>query len=398
MGRQVGDFEIDEQDQASTRILGFRLGGPIIKNKLFFFVNAEQTVNEGTNPGAVNLWRPSQDGVADPDNNISRTRESDVIAVRNHLIEQFNYDPGAYQDYANDAGDQSLSLFARLDWNISEKHQLAVRYSRVRGVRDALVNGSSGPRPRSPRGFDRVSQNSIAFENTAFDFTDIVDSYGLELNSYLTPKLSNSLIASYSLIQTTRNSKSPSVFPTIDIWSEVGTDPNTGLPTGGGNYITAGYDPFTFGNDVINNNFNIYNNLTYVTGIHEIVGGAAFETQTFGNQFLRLGASYYRYASVEDFLTTGTPGEVAPITFGVTYPYAGADTYGGVTLGTAGVYAQDKLSLTKDFNLTIGLRAELPLFLNDLQTNSEINSLTLNGTDGQSRTYQSGEWPKTELI
>ncbi len=394
-GREVADFEIDEQDQASSRTLGFRLGGPIIKNKLFFFVNAEQVKNEGTNPGAVNLWKPSQDGVADPDNNIARPRESDVIAVQNHLREQFNYDPGAYQGYANDAGDESLSLFARIDWNISSKHKLALRYSRVLGSATSLVNGSSGPRPRSE--FNRVSNQSIAFEGTQYSTDNIVNSFAAEVNSYFTPQLSNQFIATYSKIQNTRSSLSSRLFPTIDIWTGVGTDALTGLPTGGSNYITAGYDPFTFGNDVINDNISVVNNLTYNVGNHEITAGAAFETQTFGNQFLRIGASYYRYASVEDFLTTGTAGEVAPIMFGVTYPYEGADTYGGVTLGTAGLYIQDRWTLSQDLDIIFGVRAEAPIFLNDLNANEQVDDLEFRSIEGGTTTYASGEWPTTKV-
>lgn len=394
-GRKVGDLELDEQDQASTRILGFRLGGPIIKNKLFFFVNAEQTRNEGTNPNAVNLWRPSQDGIADPDRNISRTRESDLIAVRDHLINQWEYDPGRYQGYANDAGDESLSLFARLDWNINDKHNLSARFSNVRGTRSSLVNGSSGPRPRS--GTNRVSDQSIAFESTQYGIDDIVDSYAIELSSYFTPKLSNQFIGSYSKIQATRSSFSPRVFPTIDIGFGIETNSDTGLPDGHSNYITAGYDPFTFGNDVINNNFNFVNNLTYIEGKHEITAGAAFESQNFGNQFLRLGASYYRYRTVEDFLTTGTPNEVAPIMFGVTYPYEGADTYGGITLGTAGIYLQDKINVNQKLDLTIGVRGEMALFMNELTTNPEIDALQFRSINGGTKNYKSGEWPKSRL-
>lgn len=394
-GRQVGNLELDEQDQASTRILGFRLGGPIIENKLFFFVNAEQTKNEGTNPNAVNLWKPSQDGVAVPDQNIARTRESDLIAVRQHLIDQWGFDPGRYEGYANDAGDESLSLFARLDWNINDKHKLSARFSNVRGSRSSLVNGSSGPRPRS--GTNRVSDQSIAFESTQYGFDDIVDSYAIELSSYFTPKLSNQFIGSYSKIQTTRSSFSSRVFPTIDIWSGVGTNPNSGLPEGGSNYMTAGYDPFTFGNDVINNNFNFVNNLTYIEGKHEITAGAAFESQNFGNQFLRIGASYYRYASVDDFLTTGTANEVSPIMFGITYPYEGADTYGGITLGTAGLYLQDKINVNQNLDLTVGVRGEVPLFLNELTTNEEIDALEFRAIGGGSKSYTSGEWPKSRL-
>ncbi|UXP32450.1 carboxypeptidase regulatory-like domain-containing protein [Reichenbachiella agarivorans] len=382
-GDQVGDLDIGPLDDVSSKTTGFRLGGPIIKNKLFFFANAEFVKNEGTNPFAVNQWEASQDGVGNPDQNIARTTEADLIAVRNHLINTFGYDPGEYQGYAKDAGDESRSFFARLDWNISEKHKLALRYSNVFGTQNNLVNGSSGPRPRSS--VNRVSDQSMAFESTQYSTDNIVNSFAVELSSYFNQSLSNQFIATYSKIQAKRTSASDGVFPTIDIWED------------GTNYITAGYDPFTYGNDVLNDNISVINNLTYLKGNHEVTAGLAFETQTFGNQFLRLGASYYRYNSVDDFLTTGTAGEVAPIMFGVTYPYEGADTYAPITLGTAGVYVQDKFRVSDDLVVTAGVRIEAPIFLNDLTANPSIDALTFHSPDGGDKNYESGEWPTTKL-
>ena len=73
---------------------GVTLGGPIIKNKLFFFINAERY----NNPGVVNRWRPSTDGVADPDNYISRTTVADMEKMAAFLKEKYNYDPGSFTD------------------------------------------------------------------------------------------------------------------------------------------------------------------------------------------------------------------------------------------------------------------------------------------------------------
>src|SRR5690606_23004310 len=91
-GRKIKDLELDPLDQSSSQILGLRVGGPIIKNKLFFFVNAERNTDEGAGAGDTNLWRASEDGNADPDNNIARTTRADLEAVRNHLINEWGYD------------------------------------------------------------------------------------------------------------------------------------------------------------------------------------------------------------------------------------------------------------------------------------------------------------------
>jgi len=398
-GLRINDLELDRATQeTSSKTYGFRLGGPIIKNKLFFFVNAEQVDEIGTNAGAVNLWRPSQNGVSNPDQNIARTTRADLDAVRNHLINEWGYDPGSYEAYGNDNGRTSINFLTRLDWNISDKHKLAVRYNQVKGQSNSLVNGSSGPSPRSS--VNRVSDQSIAFSKTMYGTENIVRSFSAELNSTLTSRLSNQLLATYSRIQDTRTSPSE-IFPMVDIWdgNRGTTGPNGATnPVGTNNYMTFGYELFTFGNDVLNNNYSITNNLTYLAGKHTITGGATFESQKFGNQYIRLGTSYYRYNSVEDFLTTGTPNEVAPIMYGLTYPYAGQDPYAPIVLGTAGLYTQDRYSVTDRLDLTLGLRAEMPIYMNELTANPSIENLELLNPDGNPTHYTTSSWPKSRIM
>lgn len=389
-GKKIGDNELESVD-AGTKNFGFRLGGPIIKNKLFFFVNAERENETGANASGTNLWRSSANGVADAENNITRVKTSEMDAVKNHLINQWGYDPGRYEGYANEAEQYSTKFLARIDWNISDKHKLAVRYNQVVGISNQLTNGSSGPRPRTSNDANRVSQNSMSFENSNYGFENSVKSLTAELNSYFSPKISNQFLFTYSKIQDVRTTPSGQLFPMVDIW-------DAGRGDGDKNYITAGTELFSYNNDVVNDNFSFINNLTYIEGRHTITGGAAFEVQKFGNSYTRMGTSYYRYASVEDFLTTGTPNEVAPIMFGLTYPYEGQETYARVNFGLASLYVQDKFAVNDQLTLTLGLRAELPIYLNDLTPNASINSLTLLGTDGQPKNYDSGSWPKSRVM
>jgi len=380
-----------ENPKAASYTKGFRLGGPIIRNKLFFFINAEHIDNSGALGGAVNLWRASENGVADPDNNIARTKRSDLEAVRNHLIDQWGYDPGAYEGYATDTKNKTRSYLARIDWNISNNHKLAIRYNQVDNDYPTLVNSNSGPQPRTS--FDaaaRVSAQSIAFEKTMYFTASKVRSVTLELNSRLNARLSNQFLATYSNIFQGRTTRS-SEFPMIDIGD------GTGYPSSFVNYMTAGYELFSYANEVKNENYNFFNNLSYVTDKHSFTFGASFEIQNFANGYTRMGTSYYRYATVEDFLKTGTPDEVAPIQFGLTYPYAGQDPYAKVRYGLPAVYVQDKISFTKDFSLTLGLRAEVPWFMDKLPVNANVDTLTLQDLDGNPTHYPS-KWPKTRLI
>lgn len=392
IGRSVKGEKLSGLQKSSQKTTGIRVGGPIIKNKLFFFVNAERIASEGPSAGAVNLWRASEDGVAKPEQNIARTRRSDLEAVRNHLINQWGYDPGAYEGYANGESEVN-SILARIDWNINNKHKLTARYNRTTNEIPSLINGASGAYPRSTSAFNRVSQNSMAFAKTMYNTANNVNSYTLELNSRLSNKVSNQFLVTYSKIETGRTSPSEE-FPTIDIGDGLYDRTSNTYQ----NYMTAGYELFTYNNKVINDNLNVFNNVNILLGKHNLIAGASFELQKFANNYMRSGTSYYRYRSVADFLTTGTPGEVAPMQFALTYPYAGQSPWAKVTYGLPAVYIQDNITFNPKFNLTIGLRAEVPMFMNDLPTNNSVDALNLLNTDGGVTNYASGEWPKTRVM
>lgn len=366
---------------------GLTVGGPLIKNKLFFFVSGEREIATGANASGANLWKASQNGVADPANNVTRVKESDLIAVRDHLVNVWGYDPGRYQGYADNAEQTGDKFLARLDWNISDKHKFAIRYNMLKANSNAIVNGTSGPSPRSS--WNRVSNNAMTFENGNYGFENLVSSVTAELNSTFNSKLSNKFLFTYSQIQDTRTTPNSTLFPMVDIWDGSAT---------GGNYISFGTELFSYLNDVINDNFSFTNNLTYNAGKHTLTGGVAFDLQKFGNSYTRMGTGYYRYKSVADFLTTGTPNEVAPIMYGITYPYEGQDTYSRINFGLASAYIQDKINLSDRFNFTVGLRAELPMYMNDLTANPSIDNLELLDVHGNAKTYSSGEWPKSKVM
>ncbi len=387
--------------ESKTETLGFRLGGPIIKNKLFFFANYERIKSEGASTGAVNLWKATDqvnengDGVSNQDQYVTRVKRSDLEAVRNHLRNQWGYDPGEYEGYANDNSEVTNSFLARIDWNINRKNRLAVRFNQVESSSPSLTNGNSGAYPRTPTAYARTGTiNSISFGNSMYFSKNIVRSITAELNSDITPQLSNQFLATYSRIQTTRTSPSTE-FPMIDIGY---AGDNLRGSSNYQNYITAGYELFTYGNDVLNDNMTFTNNLTYITGKHTLIGGISFETQKFGNQYLRNGTSYYRYASVEEFLLTGTSAEVAPLQFALTYPYEGQDTYAPIRYGLPSVYIQDKFDVNEKLTITAGIRAEMPVFMNDLTANTAVDALQLLDVNGNARTYNTGSWPKTRVM
>ncbi|MDI9523475.1 MAG: carboxypeptidase regulatory-like domain-containing protein, partial [Bacteroidota bacterium] len=124
-----------ERDRNTT--YGFTAGGPIIKNKLFFFVNAEMAKI----PTVVNRWRASTNGVANPDSYISRTTESDLKRVSDFVRDKYGYETGSYSNFPAD--ESNYKLLARLDWNISNRHRLALRYNYTKNLSWRSPNATS---------------------------------------------------------------------------------------------------------------------------------------------------------------------------------------------------------------------------------------------------------------
>ncbi len=230
-----------ERDRNTT--YGFTAGGPIIKNKLFFFVNAEMAKI----PTVVNRWRASTNGVANPDSYISRTTESDLKRVSDFVRDKYGYETGSYTDFPAD--ESNYKLLARLDWNISNRHRLALRYNYTKNLSWRSPNATSmdgGTRVSEAR----MSQASMSFANSMYSQDNLVHSFSFDLNSRLADNLSNQFLATFSKLDDIRGSTS-SEFPFIDILKDEQA------------YMSLGYELFTWNNGVHNNVLYIKDELTY---------------------------------------------------------------------------------------------------------------------------------------
>ena len=356
---------------------GFTLGGPIIKNKLFFFVNAEYAKI----PTVVNRWRASEDGVMDADNYISRTTLADLQKVSEFVKREYGYDTGSWTDYP--ANESNLKLLARVDWNINDNHKLAVRYNYTLNRGWNNTNGSSMD-GGSRSGYSRLSQYGMAYANSMYSMDNIVSTVSLDLNSRLSDNLSNQFLATYSKLDDIRGTNSEDM-PFVDIRKD---DGSAVLP-----YIALGYELFTWNNGVHNTHISIKDDLTYYAGNHKITGGVSYEYQMADNAYMRNGTGYYRYKSLEDFMTGAAP-EVVCLTYG----YDGeAVPAARVRFHKAGIYAQDEWDATENFKLTYGLRLDGLFFDNqDLMRNNEIYNLTY-VVDGKERHIDTGKWPSSAI-
>ena len=354
----------------SQTTYGFTFGGPIIKDKLFIFVNGEMSKI----PTIANRWQGSANGVADADNYISRTKLSDLQTVSNHVKNKYGYDTGSWTDFPAD--ESNYKILARLDWNITDRHHLALRYNFTKNNIWNAPNATSMDGGTRMSGA-RTSQYSMSFANSMYSMENIVHSFSIDLNSRFTENLSNQFLATFSKLDDVRGTNS-SEFPFVDI-----------LDGGDNNYMALGYELFTYNNAVHNTIWNIKDDITYYMGAHKLTAGIMFEHQMADNQYMRNGTGYYRYNSIEDFINGA-----APEIFCLTYGYGGESKPAArVQFNRPGIYAQDDWNITDNLKMTLGLRVDGLFFNNkDLMTNKAILDIDYNG-----RHIDTGKWPGNSI-
>ena len=360
-----------DKDRKTT--YGFTLGGPIIKNKLFFFVNGEMIKT----PTIANRWRGSENGVADPDNYVSRTTNKDLEAVSNYVASKYGYDTGSWTSFPAD--ESNYKILARLDWNITDKHHLALRYNYTKNKRWSSPNATSMDGGNRMSGA-RMSQYSMSFANSMYSMDNLVHSFSLDFNSRFSENISNQFLATFSKLDDVRGTES-GTFPFIDITR----DDN--------NYMALGYELFTWNNAVHNTIWNIKDDVTWYLANHKLMAGLTFEHQMADNQYMRNGTGYYRY-NWEDGMTVDQLFNQTPEVFCLTYGYGGETKPAArVQFNKAGIYAQDEWNINEKFKLTYGLRIDGLFFNNnDLMTNKKIYDLDYDG-----RHIDTGKWPKSSV-
>ncbi|WP_282038144.1 TonB-dependent receptor [Saccharicrinis aurantiacus] len=375
-GNKFGDYDFGERPDYSRTIIGATLGGPIVKDKLFFFASAE-TVKE---PGQVVNWRASENGISDGATT-SRASVGDMQKVSDHLKTKYGYNTGSFTDFPGD--ESNIKLLARIDWNINDNHKFNFRYNYTKNQGWNPTNGNSNNAGTRNRDMDRISQYSMAFSNSIYSIDNIINSLSTELNSKFSDKLHNKLIVTYTDVEDMRGSNS-SPFPFIDIMHEDAYNAGNDEP-----YISAGYELFTWNNGVNNEVFNITDNVTYYADKHKFTAGASYEYQMANNAYMRNGTGYYRYKSLDDFLNDATP-----VDFALTYGYGGEKNPAAeVAFNQIGAYVQDEFNVNDNLKLTVGVRADYLWYKDDLIRNNAIYDLDFGG-----RKIDTGMWPDGNVL
>jgi hypothetical protein len=380
--RYVGDNARGTTVTASKfdeKVQGFRLGMPIIKNKLFIFGNWEGIVR--TEPGTT--W--ISDGSPLTGTQISRVKYTDMVALSNFMKEKFGYETGPFEGYSNE--NSSNKFLIRTDWNINDKNKLTARY--VHHNSSAEINISNS---QSAGAGNRTTQfNAMSFKNSGYIIQDNTRSAVLELNSKLSNTLHNNLIVSYDK-QIEDRAYLSSMFPTIDIRE------------GSATYTSVGFDPFTPGNKLNYWTFNVTNNVTKYLEKHTLVGGFNFQKYQSNNLFFPASNGVYIFNSLADFYTAanqslangGRPSTFVPARFQFRYSALPGAVEPMQVLKTnrLDLYLQDEYNATQNLKLTFGLRANVISFENTALENPAITAMTF--ANGEK--WNTGVMPKTQLL
>ena len=380
--RYVGDNARGTKVTASKfdeKVQGFRIGAPIIKNKLFVFGNYEEIVK--TEPGTT--WTSTGSPLSS--SQVSRPTFQQLTDLSSFMRDKFQYETGPFEGYSN--ANTSKKYLIRLDWNINDKNKLTARY--VNHNSEAEINISNS----QSAGFGNRTQNinAMSFQNSGYTIQDNTRSSVLELNSKLSNTLHNNLIVSYDKQIENRGYLSQ-MFPTIDI------------KEGATTLTSVGFDPFTPGNKLYYNTFNITNNLTKYLNKHTLVGGFNFQRYISNNNFYPASNGVYIFNSLTDFYTAanqslangGRPSTLAPARFQFRYSAlpGAAEPMQTLKSNRLDLYLQDEFTATENLKLTFGVRANVIDFQNTALENPSITAMTF--ANGEK--LNTGVMPKTQVL
>ena len=362
-----------------NNVTGFTLGGPILKDKLFFFLNGEYIVDNQA--GSTIQARADEDQAYGGSTGFNRPTVAQMDEILSFLNDKFGYTPGRYQNYSLSTPD--YKVLARIDWNINKDNVLNVRFSHTHTSGSNNASNSMSPMGgtntvitdlhgdnyainRYSQG--RLSDFAMPFESARFfqelNFTSIA----AELNSRVLDGKGNNMARVIWSLQNEPRSFVGDLFPTVDIL-EPYTDAEGHQQMA--MYTTFGPDPFTYANLRKVNTITATDEFTYTKGIHNILAGAQYEWNRIVNGFMQGGAGWYIYDSWQSFVNdvNGVEG-YHPVAFMITHANSDDPTetlYPTFDFSQASVYAQDEMEFSKFFKLTVGLRLEMPIirFPND---------------------------------
>lgn len=341
-GGTVDGTDVPKGDLSSLQT-GFAVGGPIVKNKVFFFANLE--ITQRSDLGS--FFEPNTGSGA---SNESRVLESDMKLVSDLLKSEYNYETGAFSNFRYDS-DNTKGLL-RLDFNLNNSHKFSVSYNFL----DAFKEQPAHPSALGRRGPDFTT---LQFENSGYRINNKIHSGIAELKSVFGSKYANNLKIGYTSFRDNRDPFSEP-FPVLNIAKN------------GTNYIIAGHEPFSVNNVLSQDVFQLTNDFNIYMKQHSLTIGTSFERFNFDNSFnltsygFRVFAPGVDIGEIESVLTSAdfaAEVEAARATF-ATNNANDSWSLAETNLGQWSAYIQDEYQATDNLALTFGLRFDMPLYFN----------------------------------
>lgn len=303
----------EKADEFKNYQFGVRIGGPIVRDKLFFFFNYD----------ASRFQEPVRFAPGSAESQIPLDVTQDLA---DFVLDEYGYDVGSFGSI--DRETKSDKFFGRIDWNINAKHQLTLRHNVVDAFDDNISRSSD---------FIRLGNNAYRFNSTT-------NSSVLELNSRFSDAISNKFIAGYTRIRESRETAGE-LFPQVTIFDPVGT-------------FEFGSQRSSVANELDQDIFEFTNNLLYTLNRHTFTIGTHNEFFSFRNLFINNFNGRWEYNSIEDFVND-SPRRIRATYSLVEDNLTPAAEFDAMQLG---FYVQDEYTMSEQLKLTLGLRVDIPVF------------------------------------
>ena len=357
-GNRVGNTVFDVDD-GHTNTYGATLGGPIIKDKLFFFVNGEYEDNVIAGPVAR-----AGEGGSTYSNTARRPQLGELESLSSYLGKTYGLTTGPWQGYNVET--PAFRILARLDWNINENHKFNVRFTKSNRKSSSPASASRSVPSNRSNDIYGGSQNDYG-SNTNYGMSSLSSRYyaeykftsiAAELNSKF-GKINNTLRGTYSFQDQPRSTEYNDAAPVVEI---VMNDGQEHFPS----WAYTG-DIFTYGNLAQTKTTVITDEMNVTLGKHNLFAGLQFEHNFAANGYAQAAAGYYTFEATPEEAAAGDWASVfgrGPRTFGITYGNNAAHSMFTSEMSTNqwSLYIQDNISWSERFRMSIGARFELPSY------------------------------------
>lgn len=359
-GNKVDDYKL-ERSKAQYYTYGASIGGPIIKNKLFFFVNGEYEDNVTAGSSFQPRTSLSENYAGNVHRPVADTMVKDgetwvgLNNMRDYLKETYGYDPGRFNNYS--VNTPAYRIMARLDWNVNPNNKVSLRFSKTHTKDSNFPSTSTSPLtaniiypgsgPSAPAGSNRTSVYSMTFENSNYyqvrDFTSLAGEWNSRIKN---GAMNNMLRFAYSY-QNEPREYDGMAFPTVDILKD-------GVP-----YANFGLDVFTAGNLRRTSVYTVTDEFNWNLGIHKLMAGLQYEHTQATNGYMQAGGGFYVFDSWNSFVTGKKPSA-----FGITHSNAAdlSQFEAKMKFQQTSLYLQDEVALSENLKVTGGIRFELPIY------------------------------------